>query len=63
MWHDGFLKITRSDSEEDEKILPDVLKENVETDDFIDAMALFLTARRIYHGVYHFFPQKDGLLK
>ncbi len=33
---DGFLKLTRIDNEEDEKILPDVNKEAVSTENFID---------------------------
>ena len=33
---DGFLKLTRIDENEDEKILPDVNKEEVLTNDFID---------------------------
>ena len=33
---DGFLKLTRIDENEDEKILPDVNKEEVSTNDFID---------------------------
>ncbi len=33
---DGFLKLTRIDKDEDEKILPDVNKEEVSTNDFID---------------------------
>jgi len=33
---DGFLKLTRIDEDEDEKILPDVNKEEVTADDFID---------------------------
>ena len=33
---DGFLKLTRIDNEEDEKILPDVNKESVSTENFID---------------------------
>ena len=33
---DGFLKLTRVDDDEDEKILPEVNKEDVSTNDFID---------------------------
>ena len=33
---DGFLKITRADEDENDKILPDVNKEEVTADDFID---------------------------
>ena len=33
---DGFLKLTRIDDDEDEKILPDVNKEEVIIDEFID---------------------------
>jgi len=33
---DGFLKLTRIDENEDEKILPDVSKEEVSTNEFID---------------------------
>jgi len=33
---DGFLKLTRIDENEDEKILPDVIKEEVSMNDFID---------------------------
>jgi len=33
---DGFLKLTRIDENEDERILPDVNKEEVSTNDFID---------------------------
>ncbi len=33
---DGYLKLTRIDENEDEKILPDVIKEEVLTNDFID---------------------------